>query len=475
MKLPKNSTRSLLALILALAMVLALSACGGKPASGDGSAAQQEPNFVLDNGEDGTITVTAKEAGEGSGGMGYLTMGEGQTMVVETALEGDSALRLQVNPGEGTHAENPPEADTSADYLLDETVSGSKTYTFDLDAGEYTVLVTAVGTTTGTARIYADVEAAESAYDKAMAAYQSVLDEHPDAYYAFADMAEDQDILLLSTADDVFRPEEAYNAVTATVYCVDETGAPKELGTVESGGTANPLSAVDGHLFFGGHKEMYKVHVDTATGTLVYDAGAQIRYDAEENATYYEGTDPDSMTEAQDSSAFDALLEEYGNAVPVEFRPVTEGGAEGSEGSEASMPNPVMQVDEAQQLELTGVVLNAPEGAEDVSRTVILEDEHPIATVSFTYEGRTYDYRCQSTGEFEPVDITGLYFDWTDEQKGEVQGREAIIRTCDEAGCILWLDVAPGFTYSLSCSGGVDADTLSSVANLVFEELQGDA
>jgi hypothetical protein len=75
----------------------------------------------------------------------------------------------------------------------------------------------------------------------------------------------------------------------------------------------------------------------------------------------------------------------------------------------------------------------------------------------------------------EPVDITGLYFDWTDEQKGEVQGREAIIRTCDEAGCILWLDVVPGFTYSLSCAGGVDADTLSSVANLVFEELQGDA
>ena len=465
-----RSFSSLLALILALAMVLALSACGSKPASGDSSAAQQEPNFVLDNGEDGTITVTAKEAGEGSGGMGYLTMDEGQTMVVETALEGDSALRLQVNPGEGTHAENPPEADTSADYLLDETVSGSKTYTFDLDAGEYTVLVTAVGTTTGTARIYADGEAAESAYDTAMAAYQSVLDEHPDAYYAFADMAEDQDILLLSTADDVFRPEEAYNAVTATVYCVDESGAPKELGTVESGGTADPLSAVDGHLIYGGHKEMYKVHVDTAACALVYDSAAQVVYDKDGKETWYEGTDPDNMTEAKDSAAFDALLEDYGKAVPVAFKPVT-----AAEEREAGMSNPVMQVDEAQQLEITGVTLNAPEGAEEVSRSVILMDESPIAVVSFTYEGRTYDYRCQSTGELEPVDITGLYFDWTEEQKGEVQGREATIRTCDEAGSILWLDVVPGFTYSLSCGGSVEADTLSSVANLVFEELQGDA
>jgi hypothetical protein len=235
---------------------------------------------------------------------------------------------------------------------------------------------------------------------------------------------------------------------------------------------------VEGHLIYGGHKEMYKVHVDTAAGSLVYDAGAQIRYDKDGNAAYYEGTDPDSMTEAQDSSTFDALLEEYGNAVPVEFRPVTEGTAEGSESAESSgvsIANPVMQVDEDQQLELTGVTLNAPEGAEDVSRSVILMDEYPIAEVSFTYEGRTYNYRCQNTGELEPVDITGLYFDWTDEQKGEVQGREAIIRTCDEAGCILWLDVVPGFTYSLSCAGGVDADTLSSVANLVFEELQGDA
>jgi hypothetical protein len=340
------------------------------------------------------------------------------------------------------------------------------------------VLVTAVGTATGTAKVFPDGEAPASAYETAMAAYQSVLEEHPDAYYAFADMAEDQDILLLSTADDVFCPEEAYNAVTAAVYCVDETGAVKEVGQVESGGTADPLSAVEGHLIYGGHHEMYKVHVDTAAGTLVYDAGAQIRYDEDGNATYYEGTAPDSMTEAQDSSAFDALLEEYGNAVPVEFTPVTEGAAEGSESAESSgvsIANPVMQVDEDQQLELTGVTLNAPEGAEDVSRTVILMDEYPIAEVSFTYEGRTYNYRCQNTSELEPVDITGLYFDWTDEQKGEVQGREAIIRTCDEAGCVLWLDVVPGFTYSLSCAGGVDADTLSSVANLVFEELQGDA
>jgi hypothetical protein len=226
-----------------------------------------------------------------------------------------------------------------------------------------------------------------------------VLDEHPDAYFAFADMAEDQDILLLSTADEVFRPEEAYNATAATVYCVDGTGAVKELGTVVSGGSANPLAAVDGHLIYGGHKEMYKVHVDTTAGSLVYDAGAQIRYDKDGNAAYYEGTDPDSMTEAQDSSTFDALLEEYGNAVPVEFRPVTEGSAEGSESAESSgvsIANPVMQVDEDQQLELTGVTLNAPEGAEDVSRTVILMDEYPIAEVSFTYEGRTYNYRCRT-------------------------------------------------------------------------------
>ncbi len=326
----------------------------------------------------------------------------------------------------------------------------------------------------------AQSEAGESAYEKALAAYQSVLDANSDSYYAFADMAEDQDILLLSAADSVFEdPDGGFLSVRATVYCVDASGAVQQVGEVESGGTANPFSAVDGALIYGGHKDMYKVHVDTAAAALVYDSGAQVVYDKDGKETWYEGTDPDSMTEAADSSAFDALLEEYGKATPVQFVPVSASASEGTESAEssaASMYNPVMQVDEAQQMELTGVTLNAPEGAEDVSRSVILMDESPIAVISFTYEGRTYDYRCQSTSSVDaPDDISGLYFDWTDEQKGEVQNREAIIRTCDEAGSILWLDVVPGFTYSLSCGGSVDAQTLSSVANLVFEELQGDA
>ena len=368
---------SLLALILALAMVLSLSACGGGARKeAEGSQAQPEASLAPDNGE-------ASEAGEASEGS----------------------------------------------------------------------------------------EAGKSAYESALAAYQSVLDANPDSYYAFADLAENQDILLLSAADSVFEnPDGGHLAFKAAVYCVDASGAVQQVGEVESGGTANPFSAVDGTLIYGGHKEMYKVHVDTAACALVYDSAAQVVYDKDGKETWYEGTDPDNLTEAKDSAAFDALLEDYGKAVPVAFKPVT-----AAEEREAGMSNPVMQVDEAQQLEITGVTLNAPEGAEEVSRSVILMDESPIAVVSFTYEGRTYDYRCQSTGELEPVDITGLYFDWTEEQKGEVQGREATIRTCDEAGSILWLDVVPGFTYSLSCGGSVEADTLSSVANLVFEELQGDA
>lgn len=141
------------------------------------------------------------------------------------------------------------------------------------------------------------------------------------------------------------------------------------------------------------------------------------------------------------------------------------------------IPNPVLEVDEAGQLEKTGVALHAPEGAADELRTVIqAEGESPIAAIAFTYEGKPYEYRCQSTASVDaPDDISGMYFDWTEETEAEVQGRAAQVRVCDEAGCVLWLDVVPGFTYALSCTESVDAQTLVNVANLVFEELQGDS
>lgn len=323
MKKNPFSLSSLLALVLMLSMVLTLSACADQSTE---KSADEETNLILNSGEDGVITVTANGAEEGSAAFGYFTLKGGQSMGVETQLEGGSALLLQVRSGDGGDIDNPPSELTSqsaeTEYLLEETVSGSDTYSFSLEPGAYTVLVTCVGNPTGTARIFPAGEAAGSAAEQNLTDYQSVLDEHPDDYYALVNLAAEQDVLLLSDAESVFGEEEK-NSISASLYCVDANGAVQSVGEVQSGGTANPLAVSEGCLLYGGHKKMDKIHVDPVSCTLVFDAAAQIRYDKDGNESYFRRAGDSDWEEDPEGQTFTGLLEEYGNAVTVAFLPVT--------------------------------------------------------------------------------------------------------------------------------------------------------
>ena len=281
----------------------------------------QKGEITIDNTEDGQVTVTAQKAGEGSGGVGYITLAEGQTLAVESNLEGNSSIQIKVR-AEGD--------DQTA--LVDETITGVNTYSYDLEPGDYNVLITSGKNTTGTLLIYPEGEASA---------------------------------------------ESAQATDTADAADASASGIP-------------PLPNI-----------------------------------------------PEL----------------------------------------AGLSNPVVKVTEQEQLDTVGMVLNAPEKATNVERTVIFieDNENLIAAVSFEYDGHKYEYRAQMTGELETYDMSGLHYKWTSEEAGEVNGREAKIYTCDEVGYISWMDVVPGVNYNLSCLDPVDGETLEQVANLVFEELQGDS
>lgn len=178
MKKPIPKFRSLLTLVLALSVTLALSACGKQ-------AENAAPNFLLDCDEDGICTVTLDRAGKGSGGMAYLDLAAGQTMAVETQLEGSSALLLQVCPGDGGDMEQvsaeAASGSTEPEYLLEETVSGTNTYSFALEPGAYSILVTTVDTSTGTARIFPEGEIAKR--EDEQNADLSAPEQNQDDYY----------------------------------------------------------------------------------------------------------------------------------------------------------------------------------------------------------------------------------------------------------------------------------------------------
>ena len=74
------------------------------------------------------------------------------------------------------------------------------------------------------------------------------------------------------------------------------------------------------------------------------------------------------------------------------------------------LPNPIVDVESSADFEPLGVSITAPEGAENVTYSIIAE---ATAQINFTLDGRAYTYRAAKTTE----DISGVYetFDETQE------------------------------------------------------------
>lgn len=145
----------LLAAMLLAALVL--TGCG-KPAG-----------LGVTTDEDNSIAVTADRAPKDSAGLGYLTVGENETVVVDANFEKNGMLRVRMMAGL-LGAEDFPEEPTA-----EVTVSGQDCAEFTVPAGEYTVAVIADSKLTGTARL--SVRPDESAGEAAPAA-------EDDGYYS---------------------------------------------------------------------------------------------------------------------------------------------------------------------------------------------------------------------------------------------------------------------------------------------------
>ena len=114
--------------------------------------------------------------------------------------------------------------------------------------------------------------------------------------------------------------------------------------------------------------------------------------------------------------------------------------------------------------------------AEDVRFSYIeLTNDNPIAQMNFTLDGAEAYLRVQATGELAPIDISGLYYDWTEQREVSVGSCSGFACTNGEAGYIAWLDVVPGLAYNLGMTEGASIDRLTELAGLVYVPVQGDA
>ena len=157
---------------------------------------------------------------------------------------------------------------------------------------------------TVTETVAQQTETAPSAIEKDIAVYQDIIADLPDgAAYAFADMAEDQDALLV--AEQTISFEGKLEASKAKVYAQDKDGNVKEMGTVESSTTSMPLMAFEHAVYFGSHSTMSKATINTKESKMEVETAK---------------TNNDETDVA--NKAYNVLFEEYGRGTIIEFTEV---------------------------------------------------------------------------------------------------------------------------------------------------------
>lgn len=166
---------------------------------------------------------------------------------------------------------------------------------------------------TGTIEIEDVTKSAENAslYGNTIAA----LDDQ--TQFALVDIGLEHDVLFVT--------EQSYTydtgieaALDCHVYYVID-GSVKDLGSVESEGTAYPVSYGHGCIYTAGNHSVSKYVIDEMTYQLICEQKDEVSYDADGNVSYirsYPGMDKEkSSTE----KAYNEAMEAYSQAVPVSF------------------------------------------------------------------------------------------------------------------------------------------------------------
>ena len=125
--------------------------------------------------------------------------------------------------------------------------------------------------------------------------------------------------------DVLFVTEQSYTYDTGieaaldchVYYLID--GSVKDLGSVESEGTAYPVSYGQGCIYTAGNHSVSKYVIDEMTYQLICEQKDEVSYDADGNVSYirsYPGMDKEKSST---DKAYNEAMEAYSQAVPVSF------------------------------------------------------------------------------------------------------------------------------------------------------------
>lgn len=145
----------------------------------------------------------------------------------------------------------------------------------------------------------------------------------------------------------------------------------------------------------------------------------------------------------------------------------------GSALAEVAIANPWVEATPSDIAETTGAAFGVPEGAENVSYSLMPDDK--LAEMYFTLDDMEYVARIQPAEAF--TDISGLFYEWEAESPFTIAGIEGLERrtmdgemTLDSA---LWFDEPMGLMYSLfTCAPDLDGYDIAAIAEAVYAQAE---
>ncbi len=137
----KRMSKTLVTLALALALILSAAGCKKEESS------PSEPNFSLDS-RDNTVLVTGTGGNRGSGGVGYITIGDEEALLCRMDCGEGEKVGITIYPYDetgGPASYSDPSKAIAPPFEISETPDP-----IWLDPGEYAILVEGVTDFTGT-------------------------------------------------------------------------------------------------------------------------------------------------------------------------------------------------------------------------------------------------------------------------------------------------------------------------------------
>lgn len=144
--------------------------------------------------------------------------------------------------------------------------------------------------------------------------------------------------------------------------------------------------------------------------------------------------------------------------------------------NQVEMPNPIVESSFEEIQEKLGITFGIPKDAENIYYSIIAGN---LAQVDFTWQEAECTARIKPSTSTELEDISGFYYKWEKEVELPVGYNSATARWFEAdgeiTGIVIWQDIVPGLTYSVSMKQNATLENLFILANAVYIPVQGDS